>query len=83
MTWNPRYFLFLLPAVWVLAAHAMEVIARKLGSASVGAAWYACVALLLVPNLASHFQDGSRHDYREAAAVVAAHAEPGQADSQR
>ena len=31
MTWNPRYFLFFLPAVWVLGAHAMESIARRLG----------------------------------------------------
>ena len=35
-----------------------------------GAFWYACVALLFLPGLASHFIDGSRHDYRRAAAVL-------------
>jgi len=34
--------------------------------------WYAAVALVLAPSLLSHYQDGSRHDYRHAAAVVVA-----------
>jgi len=44
MTLESAVFPLLLPAVWVLAAHAMEVIARKLGLGVRGAAWYACVA---------------------------------------
>jgi hypothetical protein len=79
MTWNPRYFLFFLPAVWMLAAHSMEFIARKVGYGSAGGAWYGCVILILLPGLFSHYQDGSRHDYRQAAAVVLAHARDGQA----
>jgi hypothetical protein len=77
--WNPRYFLFFLPAVWVLAAHAVDFIARRLRDGLVTTAWYGCVAMLLLPNLASHYVDGSRHDYRQAAAVLiryAQHAQP-------
>src|SRR5262245_16662875 len=70
ITWNPRYFLFFMPAMWIVAAHAMEFIARRVGFGSMGTAWYACFAVLLLPNLASHFIDGSRHDYRTAAAVL-------------
>jgi len=70
ISWNPRYFLFFLPAVWVLAAYAMEFLARRAPSTAVGVAWYGCVALFFVPGLLSHFQDGSRHDYRQAAATV-------------
>jgi hypothetical protein len=73
ISWNPRYFLFFLPAAWLLAAHAMASVARSLNYRSVGLAWYGCVALLLLPNLLSHFQDGSRHDYRQAAAVLQQH----------
>jgi hypothetical protein len=71
ITWNPRYFLFFLPAVWVLAAYAMEYIALRVGRWS-GVAWYCCVALLFAPGLASHLLDGSRHDYRAAARVLVA-----------
>jgi hypothetical protein len=78
INWNPRYFLFFMPAMWVLAAHAMEFIARRLGRGAIGVVWYGCVILLLLPGLVSHFQDGSRHDYRQAAAVVLAHARDGQ-----
>jgi hypothetical protein len=78
MSWNPRYFVFFMPAIWVLAAHAVDFVARGIGSRSVGAAWYACVAVFLAPNLLSHYQDGSRHDYRQAAAVLVTHAAPGQ-----
>ena len=77
MTWSPRYFLFFLPALWLLAAHGMEFVARRLGSPSLGAAWYGAVIVLLLPGIASHFQDGSRHDYRRAAAIVAEAAGPG------
>jgi hypothetical protein len=74
VSWNPRYFLFFLPAMWVLAAHGVERVARQLGSPLNGVVWYGVVTLLLLPGLASHLQDGSRHDYRRAAAVVVEHA---------
>jgi hypothetical protein len=69
-SWNPRYFVFFLPPLWILAASAIEYVARRLGYGSVGAVWYTCVILLLLPNLLSHYRDGSRHDYRAAAAVL-------------
>ena len=69
-SWNPRYFVFFLPALWVLAADAMDFVARKVNRGVTGAVWYGCVVLLLLPNLLSHYADGSRHDYRRAAAVV-------------
>jgi len=78
MSWNPRYFLFFLPALWILAAHSMHFIARTLRYGSVGTAWYCAVVLLLLPSLASHYQDGSRHDYRQAAEVIASSARPEQ-----
>jgi hypothetical protein len=78
VSWNPRYFVFFMPAMWVLAAYSMEFVARSLGHRSNGVAWYGCVALLLVPGLVSHYQDGSRHNYREAAAVLLRHAGKGQ-----
>jgi len=70
MPWSPRYFLFFLPAAWVLAAHAIDDVAQRLEHRFVAAAWYGCVGLLLLPNLLSHYVDGSRHDYRSAAEVV-------------
>jgi len=33
--------------------------------------WYICIAMLLVPKLASHYCDGSRHDFRTSARLVA------------
>jgi hypothetical protein len=74
VSWNPRYFVFFMPAMWILAAHAVSFVARRVGYGSVGAAWYCGVVLLLSPGLLSHYQDGSRHDYRQAAAVLATHA---------
>lgn len=70
--WNPRYFELFLPATWILAAFGMESVARGLGGRSAGAAWYGAVAVLLLPGVVSHFQDGTRHDYRQAAAVLLA-----------
>ena len=70
MTWNPRYFLFFMPALWILAAYAMERVAQRFEYRSAAAAWYGCVVVLLLPNLLSHYQDGSRHDYRRAAEVA-------------
>jgi hypothetical protein len=72
ITWNPRYFLFFMPAMWIVGAHAMEFIARRVGFRSIGIVWYAGVAALLLPSLASHLVDGSRHDYRTAASVLIA-----------
>jgi hypothetical protein len=70
MTWNPRYFLFFLPAAWILGAHAVDDVGRRLEYGLAAAAWYGCVGLLLMPNLLSHYVDGSRHDYRAAATIV-------------
>jgi hypothetical protein len=78
ISWNPRYFVFFMPAMWVLAAHAIECVGRAMGSGLTGAAWYASVGVLLLPGLLSHYQDGSRHDYRQAAAVLREHAGAGQ-----
>src|SRR4030095_9396070 len=77
IVWNPRYFLFFLPAAWALAAHAMDFVADRLGRGLTGAVWYGCIALILLPNLLSHYADGSRHDYRQAAAVLRQYTEPG------
>jgi hypothetical protein len=74
---SPRYFLFFLPAIWALAAYAMDFVARRIGPLP-AAGSYACVVVLLLPTLASHYQDGTRHDYRQAAAVVLAQANDGQ-----
>jgi hypothetical protein len=78
VSWNPRYFVFFMPAMWVLAAYAMEFVANRVGHWSTATAWYGCVVLLLTPSLLSHYQDGSRHDYRQAAAVLVSHAQQGQ-----
>ena len=69
-SWNPRYFVFFLPALWVLAADAIHFVARRMNYGATGAVWYACVVILFLPNLLSHYQDGSRHDFRQAAAVL-------------
>jgi hypothetical protein len=78
VSWNPRYFVFFMPAMWMLAALSMEYVARRLGRGATGAAWYGCVILLLLPGLLSHYLDGSRHDYRAAADVLQQAAAPGQ-----
>jgi len=75
---NPRYFVFFFPPAWILAAHGMAVVARRIGHRAHGAVWYTSVALLLLPGLLSHYQDGSRHDYRGAAATVVDRARPGE-----
>jgi hypothetical protein len=76
--WNPRYFVFYMAAMWVLGAHGMEFVARRIGFGTLGAVWYAAVVILMLPFLVSHFQDGSRHDYRAAAAILKTHAQPGE-----
>jgi len=72
-SWNPRYFVFFLPAAWFLAAYSVEYVAAKLGNRVTGAVWYACVLVLFAPSLLSHYVDGSRHDYRQAATLLVAH----------
>jgi len=74
ISWSPRYFLFFMPAAWVLAAHAVDEVAGRLPTRPAALAWYAFVGLLLMPHLLSHYVDGSRHDYRAAASVVMEHA---------
>jgi hypothetical protein len=70
VSWNPRYFIFFMPAMWMLGAHAMTHVGSRLSSAATAAVWYGVVAALLAPSMISHFQDGSRHDYRTAAAIL-------------
>jgi hypothetical protein len=71
-SWNPRYFVFFLPPLWFLAAEAVHAVGNRLGAGSRAAVWYGCVAVLLAPSMLSHYADGSRHDYRSAAAAVVA-----------
>src|SRR5579884_1487510 len=52
--WNARYAVIFLAPFWVLAAYGLEAVARQLASAPAGYLWYACVALLFLPKLASH-----------------------------
>jgi len=73
ISWNPRYFVFFLPATWFLAADAIEYVAARLDYRLTGVVWYACVVVLFAPSLLSHYVDGSRHDYRQAANVLIAH----------
>jgi hypothetical protein len=76
--WNPRYALLLVLPLWITAAFGMEWVARSWTSPWQVALWYGLVVVLLAPKLVSHYLDGTRHDYRQAAAVVAAQATPGQ-----
>jgi hypothetical protein len=69
--WNPRYGLFFMVPLWVLAAVGAAAIADALGSRTRSLAWLGAIVLLSLPKLASHFVDGSRHDFRTSAAAVA------------
>jgi len=69
--WNPRYALFFMPAIWVLAAAGSAEIAEALGSRHLATAWLVVLLALQAPKLASHYIDGSRHDFRTAARIVA------------
>jgi hypothetical protein len=71
--WNARYAILFLPPLWVLAAYGMEAVARRLPSGREVLLWYGCVALLLLPKLASHYVDGSRHDFRQAGELIVRH----------
>jgi hypothetical protein len=72
--WNPRYALFFMPPVWVLAAAGSAVIAESLAPQRLAVTWLIAVVALLTPKLASHFIDGSRHDFRAAAQLIASRA---------
>lgn len=69
-SWGPRYSLFFMLPFWALAALGVAEFAGRLQNSAQRAAWYGCVIALLLPKLASHFRDGSRHDFRAAAEVV-------------
>ncbi|MEQ1869330.1 MAG: hypothetical protein ABL961_04845 [Vicinamibacterales bacterium] len=69
--WNPRYGLFFMPPIWVLAAGASEAVCRALAGSVTRLAWFGALAVMLAPKVASHYLDGSRHDFRSAASVVA------------
>lgn len=76
--WSIRYGLLLLVPFWITAAYAVEFVARRLRRPALVVAWFGFVAVLLAPKMLSHFRDGSRYDFREAAHVVAAELRPGQ-----
>jgi hypothetical protein len=75
---NYRYALLFFLPFWVLAAKGVEVVGQRLGGRPAALGWYACVALLLLPKVVSHHQDGSRKDFRAAAAALAPLARDGE-----
>jgi hypothetical protein len=77
-SWNPRYFVFFLPPLWILAAEGLYGVAERIGRRFGASVWYGCVVLVLLPALLSHYSDGSRHDYQQAAHVLIAQVHPGQ-----
>ncbi|MFZ5832505.1 MAG: hypothetical protein ACOY3P_20655 [Planctomycetota bacterium] len=77
--WNARYALLFMPSFWVLAAYGVEQVANALPSSWGRFVWYTCVVLLLLPKLASHYLDGTRHDFRAAGQWVAENARVGEA----
>ncbi|HUK34258.1 MAG TPA: hypothetical protein VLV86_10125 [Vicinamibacterales bacterium] len=68
--WNPRYALFFMPPVWVLAAAGSAFVAESVRP-KLRVMWLVAVAVLLLPKFGSHFIDGSRHDFRSAAQIIA------------
>lgn len=68
--WNPRYALFFMPPIWVLAAAGTANVAESLRP-QFRAVWLLVVFAFLLPKLGSHFIDGSRHDFRSAAHIIA------------
>jgi hypothetical protein len=77
-SWNAWYaFLFMAP-FWWLAAHGVADIANAFQGMR-RAAWFGCVLLLLLPKAASYLRDGSRHDLRRSAEVIAADLRGGEA----
>jgi hypothetical protein len=73
---NYRYALLFLFPVWMLAAKGVETVGQKLGGGAGTWGWYACVLLLMLPRVASYYQDGSRKDLRAAAAAVSGLGDP-------
>jgi hypothetical protein len=69
--WNPRYALFFMIPIWLLAAFGCAAVAEALRARPLALAWFAAVGFMLLPKVASHFVDGSRHDLRTAASIVA------------
>lgn len=76
--WYARYHIFLLGPTWVMAALAVDRVAKSIEPRLARVAWYAMVGVLLLPSLASHYRDGTRHDMRFAAEIVAREAKSGQ-----
>jgi hypothetical protein len=73
---NYRYALVFLLPFWVLAARGVQVVGQRLGGGWKALGWYACVALLFLPRILSHHQDGSRKDFRETARLLTRMARP-------
>jgi hypothetical protein len=69
--WNPRYAILFMIPFWAVAAFGVEQIAHVLPNRWARCGWYASIVLLMTPKLASHYRDGSRHDFRTASSVVA------------
>ena len=67
---NYRYGLFFALPFCVLAARGVVVVGARLGGGFPARAWFLCVLLLLSPKILSHYQDGSRRDFRTAASQV-------------
>lgn len=75
---NSQYMLLFSLPFWVLAAHAVSEIGAQLGRGSLACAWYLAIALLLLPHMASHYQDGSRKDLRAAGDLISHYAVAGE-----
>lgn len=71
--WNPRYALFFMMPLWFLATLSIEHLSLRSSGRIVVLGVFAFVILLQAPKLASHYRDGSRHDFRAAADFVASH----------
>lgn len=80
VAFHPGYsFLYVFGAV-VPAGYAVGVIAERLtGPRLVPFAWLLTAVLLNAPSLASHYADGTRHDFRSAARFADEHRRPGEA----
>ncbi len=70
--WNAWYAFLFLPPLWLVAAQGVADVGVALADWR-RAGWYICIGLILLPNFVSYFRDGSRHDFRKSAAVVADH----------
>jgi hypothetical protein len=69
--WNPRYALLFMPPAWVLGSAGAALIAEEFSTRRLAPVWIFTVLLLVLPKIASHYMDGSRHDFRTAATIVA------------